>query len=118
MKITTGHPGSSCAQPVILDDSGHVMDYATGIRAIRDQFGDTQQQFAARLGVSIKTVQSWEQWLRIPSNTALRLLGTMLTKTTVKEMPNLSAKAVLLSPLCSRNFDSDKIKQKIFAKTS
>jgi DNA-binding transcriptional regulator YiaG len=78
MKITTDHSASSYNQPVILDNQGRVMDYAPGIRAIREFFGDTQQAFADRLGVSKKTVESWEYGQRMPSNTALRLLATML----------------------------------------
>lgn len=72
IKITTDRP------PRIIDTQGAEMSYPAGIRAIRAEFGDSQRGFSNRVGVSIKTVQSWEQGARIPSNTALMLIATML----------------------------------------
>jgi DNA-binding transcriptional regulator YiaG len=65
--------------PVILDDAGNPVDFASGIRGIRESFGESQPKFAERLGVSAKAIQSWEQGWRKPSNTALRLLKTMIS---------------------------------------
>ena len=44
------------------------------IRALRRQLKMSQAVFAATLNVSIKTVQSWEQGVRAPSDAALRLI--------------------------------------------
>ena len=37
------------------------------IKAIRHKFGLTQKQFAEKLGVSIRTLQHWEQGDRNPN---------------------------------------------------
>jgi len=44
------------------------------IAALRKRFRMSQAVFAATLNVSKKTVQSWEQGLREPSDVALRML--------------------------------------------
>ena len=44
------------------------------IKEIRGQFGLSQRQFAALLGVSIKTLQNWEQGRRRPDGAAQVLL--------------------------------------------
>ena len=44
------------------------------IKEIRGQFGLSQGQFAAMLGVSIKTLQNWEQGRRRPDGAAQVLL--------------------------------------------
>ena len=44
------------------------------ILALRRNLRMSQSVFAATLNVSIKTVQSWEQGLRTPSDASLRLL--------------------------------------------
>lgn len=41
---------------------------------LREKFNQSQAVFAATLNVSIKTVQAWEQGLRVPSDAALKLL--------------------------------------------
>jgi putative transcriptional regulator len=41
---------------------------------VRKRLGMSQSLFAAALNVSAKTVQSWEQGLRVPGNASLRLL--------------------------------------------
>lgn len=80
MRITTDHPSSSYGQPVILDDDGQVIDYPAGVRAIRRQLTDTQAEFAARLGVSKRAVESWEYGDRIPSAKALNAMADVLSK--------------------------------------
>ena len=77
MKITAAHSASSCRQPVILSDDGSVMDYATGVRAVRQSLALSTAQFGASLGVSARTVENWEQG-RIPNTTALLLMATLL----------------------------------------
>ena len=76
MKVTTHHPSSSYGQPVILADDGSVMDYAPGIKAIRDKAGMTTQQLADQIGVSRRTVEGWESG-RTPSTLALRALAPL-----------------------------------------
>jgi putative transcriptional regulator len=44
------------------------------VRAIREHTGLSQSAFAALLGVSVRTLQDWEQGRRIPSGAALSLL--------------------------------------------
>ena len=44
------------------------------MRRIREGFGLTQQQFAALLGVSVDSVQNWEQGRRKPRGAAQILL--------------------------------------------
>jgi putative transcriptional regulator len=43
-------------------------------RAIRDQMGLSQKDFAYVLGVSVKTLQNWEQGRRDPNGAAMKLL--------------------------------------------
>lgn len=77
MQVTTNHPTSSYGQPVILADDGSVMDYATGIKAIRAHLGMSTQQFADALGVSRRTVEGWEMG-RMPSTLALRAMSALV----------------------------------------
>lgn len=44
------------------------------IRRLRKDLGDTQEQFAARLGVSVRSVAGWEAGTNRPSPMALKLL--------------------------------------------
>ena len=43
-------------------------------RAIRDRMGLSQKDFAYVLGVSVKTLQNWEQGRREPNGAAMKLL--------------------------------------------
>jgi putative transcriptional regulator len=45
-----------------------------GIRSIRDGYGLTQEQFAALLGISVRTLRNWEQGRRVPEGPARVLL--------------------------------------------
>ena len=42
--------------------------------AVREKLGLTQSQFAAMIGISIRTLQNWEQGHRRPEGTARALL--------------------------------------------
>jgi putative transcriptional regulator len=44
------------------------------IKNIRDGFGLTQAQFAALLGISVRTLRNWEQGRRVPQEPARALL--------------------------------------------
>ena len=43
-------------------------------QAVREKLGLTQNQFAALIGISIRTLQNWEQGHRRPEGTARALL--------------------------------------------
>jgi DNA-binding transcriptional regulator YiaG len=51
---------------------------ASLIRGLRYQLHLSQEQFAARLGVSFKTVNRWENERVMPSPMALRLIQDLL----------------------------------------
>jgi putative transcriptional regulator len=47
---------------------------ATDVRALRGHFGLSQAKFAALLGISVDTLQNWEQGRRQPEGPAKVLL--------------------------------------------
>lgn len=77
MKITHDHPASSYGMPVILGDDGSVMDYGTGIKAIRSRLGLSVRDIAATVGGSPRTVEGWEQGF-MPRAQALNALSLLL----------------------------------------
>ena len=44
------------------------------VRAIREQYGLTQDKFASLIGISVKTLRNWEQGRRKPEGAARVLL--------------------------------------------
>jgi len=48
-----------------------------GVRAIREKFGMSQQQFADFLMISVRTLQKWEQGKRQPDGASHTLLRVM-----------------------------------------
>lgn len=80
MTITTDHAASSFGIPVILSDSGSPLDYAPGITALRSRLDLTQRQLAEYCGVSVRTVQDWEQGRYMVSTAALNVMAGMLAK--------------------------------------
>ena len=44
------------------------------IKGIREKYKLTQEQFAAMLGISVRTLRNWEQGRRIPEGPAMVLL--------------------------------------------
>ena len=77
MKITCNHSSSSYGVPVILDDRGHVMDYAPGIKAVRAKLGLSTKDLAEKCNVSRRTVEGWEQG-RMPDAAALNVMAQLL----------------------------------------
>jgi putative transcriptional regulator len=47
---------------------------APNVKAIRKKMGLSQSQFAALIGVNVRTLQNWEQGRRTPHGPALALL--------------------------------------------
>ena len=54
-------------------DSGRVITYPS-VANIRARTGLSQSQFAQLIGVSVRTLQEWEQGRRLPSGPARMLL--------------------------------------------
>ena len=54
-------------------ESGRVIN-VPGVAEIREKTGLSQTRFAALLGVSVRTLQDWEQGRRAPSGAARTLL--------------------------------------------
>jgi len=77
MKITHLHPASSYGVPVILDDQGQPMDYAPGIKAVRDRLGLKNQDLADRCGVSRRTLEGWLLG-KPPSAAALNVMSALI----------------------------------------
>ncbi|RCJ23274.1 transcriptional regulator [Nostoc sp. ATCC 43529] len=50
------------------------------IRELRQQLDLSQKKFAANLGVSLRTVNRWENGSAVPSQMALKLIEEMLEK--------------------------------------
>ncbi|MHC5615153.1 MAG: helix-turn-helix domain-containing protein [Nostoc sp.] len=50
------------------------------IRELPQQLNLSQKQFAAKVGVSFKTVNRWENGHTVPSQMALKLIEEMLLK--------------------------------------
>lgn len=55
------------------DETGRVVSFPS-VRSIRDKTGLSQAKFAVLLGVSVRTLQDWEQERRAPSGAAKTLL--------------------------------------------
>ncbi len=61
---------------------------ASGVRVIRERTSLSQSQFAHLIGVSVKTLQNWEQDRRHPTGPAAALLSI------IAHDPALAAKAI------------------------
>ena len=61
---------------------------ASGIRAIRERPSLSQSEFARLVGVSVKTLQNWEQDRRRPTGPAAALLKI------ISHEPQLAIKAI------------------------
>ena len=63
---------------------------SAGVRAIREQTSLSQSDFAQMIGVSVKTLQNWEQNRRRPTGPAAALLRI------IAHEPGLAMKAIHL----------------------
>ena len=61
---------------------------AAGVRAIRERTSLSQSEFADLIGVSVKTVQNWEQDRRRPTGPAAALLRI------IAQEPRLAVQAI------------------------
>lgn len=61
---------------------------SSGVRAIREKTSLSQSEFALLIGVSVKTLQNWEQNRRHPTGPAAALLRI------IAHQPNLAVKAI------------------------
>jgi putative transcriptional regulator len=61
---------------------------ASGIRAIRERTSLSQSEFASLIGVSVKTLQNWEQDRRRPTGPAATLLRI------IAHEPRLAVRAI------------------------
>jgi len=62
--------------------------HAAGIKTIRERTSLSQSEFAHVMGVSVKTLQNWEQNRRQPTGPAAALLRIIASE------PQLAAKAI------------------------
>ncbi|MGO9228229.1 MAG: NadS family protein [Bryobacteraceae bacterium] len=69
-------------------DSGRTVIRAAGVRSIRERTSLSQSEFAQLIGVSVKTLQNWEQDRRRPTGPAAALLSIL------EYDPALAAKAI------------------------
>jgi putative transcriptional regulator len=81
---------------------------ARRVRLTRTALGCSQSAFARVVGVSLKTVQAWEQGIRNPTGSALRLLEMIEAdpsyfRRTVAGRTELGARPKRLKPRQSRN---------------
>ena len=61
---------------------------SSGVRAIREKTSLSQSEFALLIGVSVKTLQNWEQDRRRPAGPAAALLRIIANE------PRLAVKAI------------------------
>jgi putative transcriptional regulator len=61
---------------------------SSGVRAIRERTSLSQSEFAQLIGVSVKTLQNWEQDRRHPTGPAAALLRI------ISNEPQLAVKAI------------------------
>src|SRR5437879_4582888 len=67
-------PSRAKAKPKVSAPPSSMTDTPKQIRQLRDQFNTSQPLFAKFLGVSVKTLRSWEQGNRTPSPMACRFI--------------------------------------------
>jgi len=68
--------------------SRRIVVSASGVRTIRERTSLSQSEFARLIGVSVKTLQNWEQDRRRPTGPAAALLRI------ISHAPQLALKAI------------------------
>ncbi|HXM43375.1 MAG TPA: NadS family protein [Bryobacteraceae bacterium] len=68
--------------------SRRIVIRASGVRVIRERTRLSQSEFARLIGVSVKTLQNWEQDRRRPSGPAVALMSI------IEHDPALAVKAI------------------------
>ena len=68
--------------------SRHTVVRSSGVRVIRERTSLSQSEFARLIGVSVKTLQNWEQKRRRPTGPAAALLSI------IEHDPVLAMKAI------------------------
>jgi len=68
--------------------AGRIVIGSSGVRSIRERTSLSQSQFAHLIGVSVKTLQNWEQDRRRPTGPAAALLKI------IAQEPRLALKAI------------------------
>ncbi|MEH2194539.1 MAG: helix-turn-helix domain-containing protein [Nostoc sp.] len=65
---------------LLIMELGKPLKISDLIRELRQQLDLSQEKFAAKLGVSLRTVNRWENGSTVPSQMALKLIEEMLQK--------------------------------------
>ncbi|MEH2122312.1 helix-turn-helix domain-containing protein [Nostoc sp.] len=65
---------------LLIMELGKLLKISDFIRELRQQLNLSQEKFAAKLGVSLRTVNRWENGSTVPSQMALKLIEEMLQK--------------------------------------
>jgi len=78
-------PGQFCGQQ---KPSRRIVIRSSGVRVIREQTSLSKAEFAQLIGVSVKTLQNWEQDRRRPTGPAAALLRI------IEHDPALAVKAI------------------------
>lgn len=71
-----------------IEEDGHLITYADGIRCIRSGMNLTRKEFAEKIGLSWRTVEGWEQGITTPG------LATLVYIKKMMEVENGQEKAV------------------------
>lgn len=58
------------------------------VKELRNQTGLSQSEFAAAFHIPLKTLQSWEQGIRKPTEYTLYMLEQLIFKQTIKSIAN------------------------------
>jgi len=70
------------------------------IQALRHRFDMTQTQFARFLNVSAKTIEGWEQGVRVPSGVALRMLQVIGSPAILTPFAQMSG--IVMTPIVAK----------------
>lgn len=76
LELTTAHSASSYGQPVFVLN-GELIEYAEGVKSLRELKGWSVAEMAGHMGASKRTVEGWEQG-RPVKLMALKLMETFL----------------------------------------